>query len=102
MPTAILVDGAYFIKRYRKVANPTGHYDPKIVVKDLFTWCLKHLDDKDSGRRQLYRIFFYDCPPLTKKAHHPVTKKALDFSKTPEAAFRLELHSHLKKQRKSK
>lgn len=100
MPTAILVDGSYFIKRYRTVSNPPSHYDPRVVAKDLFTWCLKHLDDKDTGRRELYRIFFYDCPPLTKKAHNPVSKKPVDFSKTKEAAFRLELHSQLKKQRK--
>lgn len=100
MPTAILVDGSYFIKRYRKVASPANHYDPKNVVRDLFTWCLKHLDDKDMGRREPYRIFFYDCPPLTKKAHNPISKQALDFSKTPEASFRLELHSQLRKQRK--
>ncbi len=100
MPTAILVDGSYFIKRYRKVSQPTNHYDPKIVVRDLFTWCLKHLEDRDAGRRELYRIFFYDCPPLSKKAHNPVSKLALDFSKTPEAKFRLELHSQLRKQRK--
>lgn len=100
MPTAILVDGSYFIKRYRKVSSSPTHYDPKIVVKDLFTWCLKDLDDKDAGRRELYRIFFYDCPPLMKKAHNPVSKKPLDFSKTKEASFRLELHAQLKKQRK--
>ena len=100
MPTAVLVDGSYFIKRYRNVSNATSHYEPKIAVKDLFTWCLKHLDDKDSGRRELYRIFVYDCPPLTRKAHNPVSEKPLDFSKTKEAGFRLELHSQLRKQRK--
>ncbi len=100
MPTAILIDGSYFIKRYRKISNSSTHYDPKAVVKDLFTWCLKHLDDKDAGRRELYRIFFYDCPPLMKKAHNPVSKKPLDFSRTKEAGFRLELHSQLRKQRK--
>ncbi|MBI4910054.1 MAG: NYN domain-containing protein [Acidobacteria bacterium] len=100
MPTAILVDGGYFIKRFRKVAIPSHHYDPAVAAKDLFTWCLKHLDDKDTGRRELYRIFFYDCAPLTKKAHNPVSKQAVDFSQTPEANFRLQLHSELRKRRK--
>lgn len=100
MPTAILVDGSYFIKRYRTVSNPSTHYDPKAVARDLFTWCLMHLEDKDTGRRELYRIFFYDCPPLVKKAHNPVSKKPVDFSRTKEAGFRLALHSQLRKQRK--
>ena len=100
MPTAILVDGGYFIKRYRAVSNSSSHYDPKGVAKDLFTWCLKHLDDKHIGRRELYRIFFYDCPPLTKKAHNPVRRSPWT-SRTPRRpGFRLGFHSHLKKQRK--
>jgi len=100
MPTAVLVDGAYFIKRYRAVSNPSSHYDPRVVATDLFKWGLKHLDDRDTGQRQLYRIFFYDCPPLTKKAHNPVSNKPVDFSKTKEASFRIELHSQLRRLRK--
>ncbi|MFN7399499.1 MAG: NYN domain-containing protein [Sandaracinobacter sp.] len=48
----------------------------------------------------LYRIFFYDCPPLTKKLHYPVSKKPLDMSKTPTAQFRLAVHEELRKTRK--
>ena len=47
----------------------------------LLTWAIQHLEDKDFGRRELYRIFYYDCPPITKKVHHPLTKRAIDFSK---------------------
>lgn len=72
----------------------------RALRRTFFKWCLNHLDDKHIGPRELYRIFFYDCPPLTKKAHNPVSKKPVDFSKTKEAGFRLEIHSHLKKQRK--
>lgn len=100
MATAILVDGGYFIKRYRKVAPPETHYNPKLVAHDVFTWSLKHLENKDGTRRDLYRIFFYDCAPLSKKAHNPISKKAIDFSTTREASFRCEFHSQLKKQRK--
>lgn len=87
MATAILVDGGFFIKRYRKVSNKAHHYDPKAVARDMFTWCLKHLDGRDAGRRELYRIFFYDCPPLTKKAHNPISKLALDSRKHQRLPF---------------
>lgn len=100
MPAAILVDGGYFLKRYRAVMPDARNRGPKQVAKDLFTWALLHLDDKDCGRRELYRIFYCDCPPITKKVHHPLTKPAIDFSKTPEAQFRLELHRELVKLRK--
>jgi len=66
--------------------------------------CFRHLEQKDGGRqateRKLYRIFFYDCPPLSKKAHNPLNNRAVDFSKTPLAQFRNELHAQLRKQRK--
>jgi uncharacterized LabA/DUF88 family protein len=63
---------------------------------------LDHLKDEHvpGGRRELYRIFFYDCPPLMKKAHQPISKSAIDFSKTPVAIFRLGLHDELRKLRK--
>jgi uncharacterized LabA/DUF88 family protein len=48
---------------------------------------------------RLYRIFFYDCPPITKKLHHPITKKAVDFKKSKTALFRQDLHNQLRKTR---
>jgi uncharacterized LabA/DUF88 family protein len=100
MPTAILVDGVYFVKRYRAIVPSSQGHDPRMAAKSLFRWALQHLEDKDSGRRQLYRIFFYDCLPLLKRAHHPITGKAVDFSKTAEARFRLQLHGELTRLRK--
>ena len=64
---------------------------------------LSHLEEKTihrTVRHELYRIFFYDCPPLMKKAHYPKTRTAIDFSKTAQSAFRLALHDELRKQRK--
>lgn len=49
---------------------------------------------------ELYRILFYDCPPLLKKAHNPITGKVIDFSKTEVSNFRLEFYRELKKLRK--
>lgn len=58
------------------------------------------MEEDERDRREPYRIFFYDCPPFEKKAHNPITGQAIDFSKTPEADFRRELHAELKKTRK--
>ncbi len=101
MPTAILVDGGFFIKRYRHLYQKHENHTSKLVAKNLYDMCLKHLASKDGKtHRSLYRIFFYDCPPITKKAHHPLTNKAIDYSKTSESIFRQELHQELKKLRK--
>ena len=64
---------------------------------------MKHLKYKIGEKEQLddlYRIFFYDCVPFEKKMHNPVSGQAMDFSQTPEAVFRRNLHTELKKKRK--
>jgi uncharacterized LabA/DUF88 family protein len=98
---AILVDGGFYLKRYKKLT------DVKQVVKGLTTHCLKHLLNQPSKTsdkhvtepERLYRIFFYDCPPITKKLHNPITKKSVDFSKTETAIFRQDLHKQLRQTR---
>lgn len=101
MKTAVLVDGAYFIKRVRHL-DPTLAYDAKEMAKLVTTIALKHVNSKHDKlpAYQLYRIFFYDCPPLEKKLHNPITKKSLDFSKSKEAVFRNALHQELRTKRK--
>ena len=47
--------------------------------------CLSHLQKLGRPKHALYRIFYYDCPPLTKKAHNPIDGSAIDFAKTPVA-----------------
>ncbi|MBA7493395.1 hypothetical protein ES702_03953 [subsurface metagenome] len=98
MRTAILVDGAFFLKRYRclyknkKEFNP---YDPVKVAKDLYTLAHKHVENE-----YLYRILYYDCMPFSKKAHNPITSKAIDFAKSNVAKFKLGFYEELKKKRK--
>jgi uncharacterized LabA/DUF88 family protein len=95
MQTSILVDGGFFIKRYRRLYNPFN--SPKQVAQDFQEICKKHISYSNS---ELYRIFFYDCPPISKKAQHPITMKGVDFSKSDEFKFRNEFHEELKKLRK--
>ncbi len=98
MPTAVLVDGGFFLKRYRAL-HPGGMTAPaEKVAKDLFGLALKHIDRTEGEK--LYRIFYYDCPPYDKKGHHPLTGKAIDFSKTDRARFQRQFLEELKKLRK--
>ena len=99
MPTAVLVDGGFFLSRYRRLK---GNATPYAVAKSLHQMCMAHMQQGKNAvpRRKLYRIFYYDCPPLTKKAHNPVTGKAIDFAKTPTAVWRHDFHTELKKLRK--
>ncbi|HEB9432563.1 TPA: NYN domain-containing protein [Campylobacter coli] len=94
---AILVDGNFFIKRHKayfRTFLKKKDYDPspKELVKALQMHCLKHIDKE---KEELYRIFFYDCKPLTKKTHYPLSKKPLDCSKTKAYQEKMELHNYL-------
>lgn len=102
MTTAILIDGAFFIKRIRYFEKDSA-YDAKRMATLVQTMSLKHLSQKINKKEQeddLYRIFFYDCAPLEKKMHNPISGKSIDFSKSEEAIFRRDLHQKLIKTRK--
>lgn len=97
--TAILVDGGFFLKRYRSI-NKIKNLDPSRTANDLWEMCLKHLTQAKGESYDLYRLFYYDCLPYNKKQHNPVTGKAIDFSKTDQNKFQIEFFEELKKKRK--
>jgi uncharacterized LabA/DUF88 family protein len=117
MPTAIVVDGAYFLRRFK---NRYPNLDPNnpIDVKLGLMWLaaqnvgVRHnfgpstyLNEKvfDMGWAEqpaLFRVFFYDCPPLMKRTQLPISKKAIDLSKTEIAKARIAIHSELQTVRK--
>ena len=89
MRTAFLIDGGFFLKRYHRLQRSRT---PREAARALHRMCLDHLLDKSKNAAtpprpigHLYRIFYYDCPPLTNKAHNPITHRAVDFSRTPLA-----------------
>lgn len=97
--TAILVDGGFFIKRYRnlyKIKNP----NPERTANDLWEMCLRHLTQAKDVEYDLYRIFYYDCLPYSKKQHNPLTSKCIDFKKTDQYIFQCNFFEELKKKRK--
>lgn len=97
--TAILVDGAFFIKRYRSLKRLIN-LDPKRTAQDLWEMCLQHLNQAKNEEYDLYRIFYYDCLPYSKRQHNPITGKSIDFSKTDQFKFQIAFLDELKKKRK--
>jgi uncharacterized LabA/DUF88 family protein len=116
VPTAILIDGGLFFRQVRwkfPDIDPKRPEDIAMAVSVLANWHMalrigpKTIQDSLAKNNlapietaELYRIFFYDCPPLTKKVHRPISKSALDLSKTQVATFRLEAHEQLRRTRK--
>lgn len=115
MATAILVDGAFFLRRFKHAFPDHDRDDPRSVAHGLGMLAYWHLvqrigptqvmeqvarHDLLAESRQFYRIFFYDCLPLMKRMHTPLGKRSVDFGKSPEARFRLRLHEEIRKLRK--
>lgn len=93
---AVLIDGGFFVKRFNTLYNKGRKMSGAEVAEHLYTMAHKHVGPKNI----LYRIFYYDCEPLSKKVHNPISHKAIDFSKSEEYKFRRELIDTLKRKRK--
>ena len=97
MKTAFLIDGEFFLRRLRSLrGSQTGEQ----AVVNLTSMVASHLAQLNRPITQLYRILVYDCPPLAKKLHQPVSKKPVDWSKSPSFTFRTAFHEALRGQRK--
>lgn len=94
--TAILVDGGYYRKR------ATALWGKKNAVEranELFSYCLLHISEPDEPR-DLYRIFYYDCPGLTRQITHPLTGRVTDFSTGAGTQWTKEFFDNLATKRK--
>lgn len=96
MKTAVLVDGAFY--RYRAYSI-WGAKSPEKRAKELHNYCYKHINYKNDTS-DLYRIFYYDCSPITKKLYHPLLKKQIDLSKTDQYVWMHDFLENLKDKRK--
>lgn len=97
--TAILVDGGFYRKRARFLWGKKTAIDR---AKELHAYCQAHLNDCGrEDRRQLYRIFYYDCEPVGRKSvYHPLTHKNIDLDKSETYQWTLDFFQELKKMRK--
>ena len=96
MKTAILVDGGFYRRRAQKVFGDKNATDR---ADELETYCKKHL--KTHGQNsELYRIFYYDCPPSSKRIYHPYLKSQIDLGWSDLFVWTNDFLDSLKKKRK--
>ena len=96
MKTAILVDGGFY---RRRAYAAFGDKTPKERADELYSYCKRHLNTHGESN-ELYRIFYYDCPPMTAHIYHPLTKKAVNFAKSDTYTWANDFFNELKKKRK--
>lgn len=78
MKTAIMIDGAFFRKKYHAAFK-----------KNLTANVLKGFVDKIKSELAIsktdsYRVYFYDCKPCNTKTSYPISHKACNFEKTEQ------------------
>lgn len=99
MKTAVLVDGGF----YRKLAKHLyGKKSPDQRADELHKYCLGHVneDREHEEAKSLYRIFYYDCPPIEKSVWHPYLKQNVNFGKLDTYQWMMDFHNALRNKRK--
>lgn len=107
-PIAILVDGAYFLKRLPRLVAPKHCDTPLDIVNSLRIMCRNHVTslrhipnaERKTWHQHVYRIFYYDAVPYAGKAHHPILNRQIDYQKSDIAAHRNAIFELLREQRK--
>lgn len=107
---AVLIDGAFFLKRLPRLVEAQFCTTPQQVSESARHLCKQHVlrlvhgaATKDPENRWLdhvYRLFYYDAEPFEGMAHHPLMNRQVDFSKSEVAAFRKALFVELRRKRK--
>ena len=94
----MLIDLSFFLDRYKLLRHDGD--EPLVAADAAREICLTAQCHLDPMHDELHRIFVYDCKPLDKRVHNPVTGRAVDFSRTPTYAFRTQLLADLRRMRK--
>lgn len=95
--TAIMVDGAFYRRRAYYLF---GDKPPEARADELVKYCQRHLKMQDGARASLYRIFYYDCPPLTGNIYHPLLQKAICMEKSDTYTWSKDFYAALANKRK--
>ena len=91
-----MVDGAFYRKR---AFYFWGDVSSEQRAKELAEYCKRHIKDEKAGA-ELYRVFYYDCPPSTKRIYHPLLQRQVDLSKSPQYEWTNKFFRELMHQRK--
>lgn len=97
---AILVDGGFFQRRAKSIWGETSGEER---ARELMDYCHRHLRHQTNHETQyddLYRIFYYDCPPADCNVYHPLLEKDINLKKTSLYTYMTAFHETMRHQRK--
>lgn len=90
---AIFVDAGFFIRLFTSKIDPEMNMPPDKLAKEMWRYWVRHVDRKNG--EELYRIYFYDCPPLMVKVQHPITGEEINFANSEITKYKKALHDNL-------
>ena len=97
---AILVDGGFYQRRAKKL---WGEHSAEESAAMLHEYCCAHLTHSEGGQKvrdHLYRIFYYDCPPMDRNVFHPFLGKDKAMKKEPLYLWMTKFQDELRSKRK--
>lgn len=94
--TAILVDGGFYRRRAHYLF---GEKTPEARANELVEYCKRHLAS-GGYRNDLYRIFYYDCPPMAGNLYHPLRQKPVCMKDTDVFSWANDFFEELSNKRK--
>ncbi len=103
MKIAFLIDGGFFLKRFRTLYPDVDSHDAREVVKRIQWLIGNHLKHQNKTRKcsshwsLLFRSFYYDAWPYEKQGTRPVSGRSVNFRVSAEATFRRALFQELRK-----
>ena len=97
---AILVDGGFYTRRAKHLWGERSAEESAAILHRYCTSHLKHKENGDSVRDQLYRIFYYDCPPMDRVVYHPLLQTNIPLRKHPLYAWMSTFQDELRSKRK--
>ena len=89
---AVLVDGGFYLKRAH---NLFGEKSGEERAKELVSYCSRHVKGN-----HLYRIFYYDCPPIETPMWHPLTQSQVAMKGTERYEWSMKFLEALANKRK--
>ncbi|MFQ5672770.1 MAG: NYN domain-containing protein, partial [Nitrospinales bacterium] len=78
---AIVIDAGFLKKKLRQ------RLQKKVIqAEDIVGYCNELRKSDELTKLELFRIYYYDCPPYQGQKTHPFTKQKKDFGASPSAS----------------